>query len=259
MTVLDGRPLAGTPALCYLRRLAHPKGQVVLFPFAGAGPSAYRPWVAQAPPGIDLVAAAYPGRESRAGELPSHSLDLIAEEITAALQPLSDLPTVFFGHSMGAYVAYEVAQRLAAAGAAPRCLIVSGARSPTARNHELLHPLPDQEFLAALTRLNGFAPEILASPELMAWALPLLRADITACETHPFLPESGIRLPIVACAGRQDPRAPPSTVQAWHLLAGRFEFRQFEGDHFFLRHQTAVLARLVSNQLQDPAHDCLSQ
>ena len=223
---------------------------MVLFPYAGAGPSAFRDWRGEVPANVDLIAAAYPGRELRAREPLHSSLGALADEIAGALLPLSDIPSVLFGHSMGAYVAYEVAQRLAAAGTPPRCLVVSAARSPTALDDRFLRDLPDGEFLESLAKLNGFAPEILASPAMMDLALPVLRADISTCETHRFGTVGAMRLPIVACAGRLDERAPPAAVRAWHALAGPFEFIQFDGDHFFLRQEAGTLTRLLASRMQ---------
>lgn len=240
----------GTRSLSYVKRSTQPWGQVFAFPYAGGGPSVFRDWGQWIEGGIDLIAVAYPGREGRANEPLETDLNTLADAIAHEMWPLADLPYSIFGHSMGAYLGFEVAQRLAAQGAAPRCVIVSGAGSPLAPAVRQLHSLPDAEFLAELSKLNGFLPELLASPELMRYALPILRADITACETHLPGETPRQRLPIVACGARSDPRAPLNSVNAWHHLAERFELRVFEGDHFFLRNEAKTLAELAVNPLR---------
>ena len=66
-----------------------------------------------------------------------------------ALQPWMDRRCVFFGHSMGALVAFELARALRRDGARlPTHLIMSGAPAPHVKQlSHALHTLPDEEFL----------------------------------------------------------------------------------------------------------------
>src|SRR5579863_10285259 len=83
------------------------------FPFAGGGASFFRGWRAVLGPGIQVAAAALPGREARSAEAPIDSFDALVDALAAALRPhLSGRPFAFFGHSMGAPLAFELARRL---------------------------------------------------------------------------------------------------------------------------------------------------
>jgi len=98
------------------------------------------------------------------------------------LRPYLDVPFAFFGHSMGALIAFELARHLRRrAWPAPRHLFLSAARAPQRPPASPLHHLPEPALLSELRRLNGTPPEILQEPELLAVVLPLLRQ---ACLLH---------------------------------------------------------------------------
>ena len=99
------------------------------FPHAGGAASYFHPWSASLAPGIEVLAVQYPGREDRAAEPCVTNITDLADQIYAALG--SSLPGTFafFGHSMGAILAFEVARRIAREqGLGPAHLFVSGLR-----------------------------------------------------------------------------------------------------------------------------------
>ncbi|MBU3068095.1 alpha/beta fold hydrolase [Nocardia sp. NEAU-G5] len=70
---------------------------------------------------VDVLAIQYPGRQDRLREPGITDLAYLADLIAAELACLDDgLPAVFFGHSMGAILAFEVAWRLENSGRVPR-------------------------------------------------------------------------------------------------------------------------------------------
>ena len=113
-----------------------PKPQAELrlfcFPYAGVGASCYRAWPALLPAEVELCAVQPPGREGRLREPAFRSIHELAEAAAAALEPYFDRPYAFFGHSMGALVAFELARQLRSGGrTGPRWLFASGRRPGT--------------------------------------------------------------------------------------------------------------------------------
>jgi pyochelin biosynthetic protein PchC len=126
------------------RPVPRPARRLLCFPWAGAAASVYRSWAAALPPGVELVAAQYPGREDRSREPFATDLEALADEVVEALidhladagEALEDTPLTLFGHSAGASVALATARLLERdAPGAVRGLVVSGRRAtPPARS-----------------------------------------------------------------------------------------------------------------------------
>lgn len=212
--------------------------RLVCFPHAGVGASAYRQWARALPEQLEICAVQLPGRESRLAEARVPSIPALVEALVPALVPELDRPFAFFGHSMGAVLAFEVARALEERGGpAPAHLVVSARRPPHLPGTELpLRGLPDPAFLAEVQRrYGGIPPEILAEPELLALLLPTLRADITALELHRPPRRTPLACPISAFGGAEDPLTPRAHLEAWRgETRGTFRLRLFQGGHFYL-------------------------
>lgn len=233
---MDGQ---GPRSEWFARIRPRPEAAVRLFcfPHAGGAASSYFHWPA-ALDGVDVMAVQPPGREGRLAEPPVADMATLLDRLVAAVEPYLDRRFLFFGHSMGALVAFELARALACRGLPqPERLYVSGRRSPTVPNAETpLHTLPDQDLVAELNRrFGGLPPAILAEPELMALFLPVIRADLAVLERHDFRADPPLGLPVTALGGEADARAGEADLAAWReLTTAGFALRRFPGGHFYL-------------------------
>lgn len=220
------------------------------FPPAGAGPSIFNEWASLLPPFVELVGVVYPGRECRSAEPLSRDLNVIADSVAAHIARFDDMPCAFFGHSMGGYVSFEVMQRLIGSITYPNHMFLSAVPAPHMPVPEKLHELTESQFFRELLRLEGFPQEVLNTPELVRYALPILRADFTACETHRFNLEVVCRCPISVYGGSNDVRVTHDRLEGWRHFAGlSFSLRIFEGGHFYLRKRQAELVGFISSEL----------
>jgi surfactin synthase thioesterase subunit len=219
------------------QRLA-PRARLFCFPHAGTGASTYRLWPRALPDALEVWAVQPPGREGRLGERSATSIAALVAGLVPALLPVLDRPFAFFGHSMGAVVATEVARSLEARGGPlPHHLLVSSRRPPHLAGAEPpLHPLPDAEFVAELQRRYGGIPaEVRAQADLMALLLPSLRSDIEALETYRAPRRPPLPCPITAFGGADDPLTPREHLEAWRdETRAAFRLRLFAGGHFYL-------------------------
>ena len=223
---------------------------LVCFPYAGGGASVFRRWSEWLPDEDDVAAVQPPGREQRLLEPVFRELDPLLREIVSRLAPALTDPFAFFGHSLGALLAYEVAHALRSQRE-PRCLFVSGCRAPhLPPSRDPIHRLPDRSFIDELRRLGGTPSEILDHDEMIQLLLPLLRADIGISETYVHRSRPRLTCPIVAFGGVNDPDVTAMALAAWGgHTEGPFTFQLFPGDHFFLQESRAALLASMSEVL----------
>jgi acyl transferase domain-containing protein/acyl-CoA synthetase (AMP-forming)/AMP-acid ligase II/surfactin synthase thioesterase subunit len=234
-------PAAGAPAeegadrwFSVLFSCPRPERRLFCFPYAGGGAAAYARWGEAAGPGTELVAVCLPGRDQRAGEPPLREMRELVEGLADALASRCELPFAFYGHSLGALVAFELARELRRRGMpAPEALVVSGCGAP-GRGGGRLHLQPDDAFVRELEEAFGVPGQALRDPGMAASLLPVLRADIALLETYAPAAEPPLAIPLLALGGTEDPLAPPQSVSAWRAqAAGPFRQRSFAGGHMF--------------------------
>lgn len=227
---------------------------LVLLPHAGAGSASFTRWLGLFPPSVTPVRVQLPGREHVAGETPLRRV----EDVVAGLLPqLTRLPgeaLAFYGHSMGALVAFELARALCAAGTPPRHLFVSGRRAPQLLSRKApVHQLPDAEFAAALEELGvggGIASEPARNAAFQRYAVRVTKADLELSEEYTFRPAPGIPCPITVFHGTEDTVVDPDEAAAWRdLTAADFAMHTFPGDHFFHQQHRADLVARISEAL----------
>ena len=227
-----------SPWFAYNHPSPDAKLRLFCFPFAGGGASFYRNWSQDLPEGIDVCPVQLPGRETRMREKAFTRIDPLIREVSAALLPWLDKPYCLFGHSMGALVVFELARHLVAAhSSAPMHLFVSGFNAPQLEYKSALrHDLPEKEFMAQLTSMEGTPKEVLESPELMRLLIPLLRSDCAVCDFYTYANEPQVSCPISVYGGNEDYETPKASLEDWHVQSGStFDCRIFQGGHFFLQ------------------------
>ena len=152
---------------------------VFCFPYAGASPQIFRRWADYLPLSCELHVVQLPGRGGRRLETSYTHSDRLVAALTKVLVPVMNRPFIFFGHSMGALVGFELARTLRRGyGIQPRHLFVSGRRAPQIPDDtNSIHNLTDDQLINELRRLNGTPEELLREPDLVRLVLPALRAD----------------------------------------------------------------------------------
>ncbi len=208
----------------------------------------YLRWRPQLGESVEVCPVQLPGRGSRFLEPPIDTISELVSAITEAFAEESRGPFVFFGHSMGALLAFEICRRLQAlAHPLPELLIVSGCNSP---QHfpppKGLCRMPDEQLIDELYNYNGTPPEVLRDADLMSLLLPAIRADFSVLENYRYQPGSPLTIPITAFAGREDTTR-ISEVEKWqHETTAEFRLHWFDGDHFFVQSEGKnVIARIM--------------
>ena len=235
------------------------KLRIFCFPHAGGGASFFRTWREQLAGVADVAPVQYPGRESRhADPLPASFEDLV-HVLAVDLSPYLKGPYVFFGHSMGAAVAFELIHLLSAEAAKkqqpvvlPQALIVSAARAPQFRLNYQPGPEPTpEEFLEQVRRLGGIPQGLNSETRFLATVLPVLRADASLFRRYSYRPKPPLEIPILVLGGDHDPQVTSDHLSAWKAqTVSRSEVAEIPGGHFYLREQEEALLRHLSTFLR---------
>jgi medium-chain acyl-[acyl-carrier-protein] hydrolase len=248
--------MSGAPASSWvITHRPHPAPSVRLFcfPYAGAGALAFRGWAESLPAEIGVSAIQLPGRETRFWEPPVTDLSVLVDVLVRTLYPYYLLsPFAFFGHSLGALIAFELARELRRLyNVAPVHLFASGRLAPQERDpRPTIYDLPDEEFIAMLRTLDGTPEEIFQAPELLAQLIPVLRADLALNETYAYTTGAPLDTPITALGGDRDPKVSVRDLEAWvHQTSGAFAVRMFDGGHFFIHTARRPVLRVVAQEL----------
>ncbi len=224
------------------------------FPHAGGGTGAYHRWSYELPPEIDVLPILLPGRERRIAEPAFRDLHQIVLAIVNDLSNLFDVPYALFGHSMGALVSFELCRELRRRGQRlPQQLVVAACRAPQrVYGPDLLHLLPDNEFISAMqSKFGGIPREIAANQDLLQMFLPTLRSDLTAVETYRYVEEAPLDCPLTALGGVGDQQVSAADLAAWQLqTTQRFSHKLFPGGHFFVTECESDVIRVTQRQLE---------
>jgi medium-chain acyl-[acyl-carrier-protein] hydrolase len=245
------------------RKRPSPRMRLFCVPHSGAGAAVYRAWAPLLPSDVELVSIRLPGREARFHEPAFSRLDELVPELADNLAPLLDVPYGWFGHSMGALVAFETCREIRRRGLPePGRLAISSRPAPhlAARSVSILglpgqtsaRDASDAEFAALVAALNGTRGEVRGGTAAFAPFIPTLRADLSVIETYQYRPEPPLDMPISVFGGEQDPVASLDELRAWHVHSSEScTVQTFPGGHFYLHEvRERFVAALVCDLLK---------
>ncbi|MFC9486639.1 thioesterase II family protein [Streptomyces hydrogenans] len=206
------------------------------FPHAGGLPGEYVRWSDNLP-GIQVWGVHLPGRTTRRAEPPYTRMNELVDALVSAVDFGRDRPFAFFGHSLGALVAFEVAKELRVRGReVPRRLFVSSCPAPplppAAR---LVHGLSDGELLDAIERGTGESlAHLREDADLREHALASFRADYALLHRYSPRGTEPLDCPVTVLAGSEEPWSSWRDGWAAHTRAGT-NLRVLPGGHFHFR------------------------
>ena len=204
------------------------------FPHSGGSPGEYLRW-GDFLPGIEVWGIQLPGRGARLHEDPF--LDM-ADAVSSIVREVHfEKPFIFFGHSLGAVMAFEVARQLAARSEGPARLIVSASPAPhTRRPSGSLSELSDQELVEYIgNRYGGFPAEFAEYPELLEMILPAHRGDFSIVESYKYEEGPLLTYPLTVIGATEDEISTAELVAWGDLSATGAEILTVPGGHFYFR------------------------
>ncbi|HEY6923313.1 MAG TPA: alpha/beta fold hydrolase [Steroidobacteraceae bacterium] len=236
-----------------VRHSASVRMRLFCFHYAGATASIFRSWGNMLPDAVELIAIQLPGREYRLTEPLLTDMRQIAPAVAQILPPLLDKPFVFFGHSMGVLVGFDVIRLLRERGLRqPELLIASGRNAPQFKWRDAgIQVLPDEQFIATVRDYNGTPEELLTDPSLRELWLPRLRADLTVSGMYEYVEQRPLDCPIVVLFGSKDDLVTDVGLQGWlSQTTGGVRYIQYPGNHFFLHSDEQLVLATMRAELE---------
>lgn len=222
------------------------------FPYAGGSSNIYYEWKSFLPDEVDFCPVELPGRGRRLTEPLCQDMSCLVDDVHEQVKGQLDLPFAFFGYSMGALLAYELAGRLRKQGRMPVALFIAASRAPhLSRQIPDTGDLSDEALIERLRELNGTPKEVWQNQELLEFVLPILRADFSVVSHYTYKPESPLSCPVVAFGGELDPDVSEDALIAWKQHSDcSFRHYVFPGDHFFIQTSKDELLSTFCQELQ---------
>jgi epothilone polyketide synthase D len=233
------------------RPVPEAKMRLFCFPYAGGAASVFSTWPGGLPSEIEVCAIQPPGRHERLHEPLLESVEEMVAALIPALLPYLDRPFATFGHCLGAVVMFEALQQLAANhGLRSAHVFVSGAPSPLRYLVPCLTARSQAEFLELLGFIGFGNSAVLGDEDALRHLLPAVKADFDVATRYGYVASELLDAPITAFAGREDPLAPPDSMEMWRgHTSSWFSKIVFPGEHYFIVPERETLLGIMGGEL----------
>ncbi|MEW6993764.1 thioesterase II family protein [Colwelliaceae bacterium MEBiC 14330] len=236
------------------------KARLFCFPYAGGNSATYSKWQEYLPKNVELILIQPPGRTTRLFEQPFDSMEALVADLSTAITDLLDKPYLFFGHSLGSRVAFELLCQLQSKQLTmPECLIVSGSSAPHLKRDAIMDwQQSDEDFITSLKTLGGTPSEFFEHEELIKLSLPMLRADFKISDLYRA---KVIKLPLQfhVLSGTEDHDITEENLLAWQALSAKdITLNYINGGHFYIdKNAQEVLDNIIP--IIDKAVKCIEE
>ena len=198
---------------------------------------------------IAVVPVEYAGHGCRMRERFNQTIQEIAQEIAQAISRECQFRKVYiYGHSLGSLIAFEAVKCLERSGISVGGLAVAGRGAPFEQDLSRFRSWMGRDaLLTEMRRLGGMDPQLLENKEFMDYFAPIILMDYALHEAYCY-DNSPIRAPIIAHCAEMDVDTSPQQMKEWkRVTKGLFNFRMFQGGHFFVLESETYLSALLQD------------
>ena len=225
----------------------HVLAQIVCFPPNGGGPTNFRNWpIHLEKQGWEMFVVQPPGWEARFTETPVDDLQEMIVSVSRELVPLLKADRfVFYGHSLGALLAFESAHYLQAKDklcpthvAAWSALTIPYQHPQNVPKDVFGQSTPINVLTSYVPRFTYLDPRLASNPTIMKRLKPCLAAGVKMCSAYTYNHADRLPCNITALSGSNDLFAPSSKMAGWSNVADRkYKYRSkvYRGAHMFLQ------------------------
>lgn len=225
------------------------------FPYAGGSSVIFNRWKQYIGSGIEIRAIELAGRGKRIQETQYGNFNEVIDDVLSLIiDEIDGDDYAFFGHSMGAKIAYELTQKILEKGlTGPKHIFFSGRGAPyiLGVDEKEYHKLPDKEFKEEVLKLGGTPKEFFEYPELLEVFLPLLKNDFMLAARDVVGKEvKPLPFDITVFVGK-DEELTPNQVDGWkNYTSENCTIHYLNGGHFFINDKFEEVIGKINNTVQ---------
>jgi external thioesterase TEII len=225
-----------TRSVQLVRRSASGK-QLVMFPFGGGSGYSYMSMINEMARDIEIIVINPPGHIMSTGK-PLETIAAMVNLYTRELRPFLKAETLFFGHSIGGLVAYEIAKELRQTLPIKK-MVISSVNPPHRTEGAVdIRSNMDTELLIDKCAQLGGVPEIFRQePVMMEGFITGLVGDLNALEHYskglPIHPEK-LDTTATVLYSTDDYIVEGHNLNQWDQYLQLGQIVPFPGNHFYL-------------------------
>ncbi|WP_424102387.1 beta-ketoacyl synthase N-terminal-like domain-containing protein [Moorena producens] len=231
-----------------------PNARLRLFCFHpwGSSASMFQGWSDQLLTDIEVLPIQLPGRQRRLQEKPFTEFVPLIQVLGEIISPYLDRPFAFFGHSMGALIAFELAHVLEEDyNLKPLHLFLSAALPPsdTSLSKEF-ESFSQEQKLNYLMNISEIPKDIYDDPSLLQELMNVFKADLQLLQSYRYVAKLPLSCPISSFGGINDSLTSEKQLSEWSkYTSSTFEVQMFPGKHMFLKDSKKLLLDTISQML----------
>jgi surfactin synthase thioesterase subunit len=224
--------------------------QLICFPCGGRNGSSFWSWQ-NLRANVNIWALRLPGKENHFIKEMLISAQELMPYILDALNSTLELPYIFYGHSMGAGLAFQTMVELQKNNKPLPLLLMASGRQPPHYPYEVkVSHLSDEKFIEYLKQLGSLSEDLAKNTAFLDYYLPKIRKDYELNNSIPCQPPNPLAVPIVIINGEEDPLINFTHLEEWdqHTL---YPLRSFivSGGHFFMDNNPEFM-RLITHSIR---------
>ncbi|NER98455.1 MAG: KR domain-containing protein, partial [Symploca sp. SIO1B1] len=216
-----------------------PNAPLRLFCFhaAGSDGSIFQGWSEEIIADIEVLPIQLPGRQRRLQEKPFTDFVTLIQVLGKILSPYLDRPFAFFGHSLGAFIAFELAHVLEQEyNLNPVHLFLSGVPPKSDASYsKKIESLSQETNLTNLSNIVEIPAAIYKDTSLLQEFMKVFQADVKLLKSYNYLEKNPLSCPIYSFGGTNDDFATEKQLAEWSkYTSSAFQLQMFPGKHMFM-------------------------
>lgn len=222
--------------------------KIVLFPYSGGGKHSYKKITSFFYPECEYLTVELRGRGDKSKKPFCADFEFVTKELKKEVEQfiLKDDDIVFYGHSLGAYLAWEVAKMFLLEGIKIRKVVLSGI-APFKYMKNTFFFTTKKELLFFFESIGGIPKIEKYREELLDYIYPLLKMDLELLKNYITVIENRkeevMDINLTVLYGDQDILYSQEDVYKWQeFVFNKVQFYKLNGNHFFINNNAHFVA-----------------